>query len=486
MEGAERPNIVFILADDLGYGDVGVYNAKTRIPTPNLDRLAGEGMRFTDAHAPSAVCTPTRYALLTGRYAWRSRLSRGVLPPWGAPLIEAGRPTVGSLLREQGYRTACIGKWHLGWEWPTTDGRPAASGTNRLSNVDFSRPIADGPLTRGFDYYFGVDLPNYPPYCYIENDRTVGRPSVPNTPVFNRPGPMLPWWDWVNILPDVTRSAVRYIEDAVREEERRPFFLYFALTSPHFPVVPAPEFRGRSGAGEYGDFVHQTDWTVGQVLEALERTGVAGNTLVVFTSDNGPEVGEIRPGAYPRARESGHYSFGDWRGAKRDAWEGGHRVPFIVRWPGRIPAGRVRGETISHVDFLATVAEIVGTAVPESGGEDSASLLSLWRGETPGAPAHEAYVHHSGNGKLALRQGDWVFIDAPSGEDNGGANAEPAWLKEVRGYRPHAYPGELYNLAVDPGQAHNRYGEEPGRVAAMKTLLDRYRAEGRSVPRPRR
>jgi arylsulfatase A len=479
---AERPNIVFILAADLGYGDVGVYNPKSKIPTPNLDRLAAGGMRFTDAHAPSSVCTPTRYALLTGRYAWRSRLKSGVLPPWGAPLIESGRPSVGSLLQAEGYRTACIGKWHLGWTWPTKDGRPPSSASNRLSNVDFTRPIADGPITRGFDYYFGVDLPNFPPYCYLENDRTVGVPSVTNTPVFNRPGPMQPWWDWGNILPDITRSAVRYVEDAARAEPRRPFFLYFALTSPHFPVVPAAEFRGRSGAGDYGDFVVQTDWTVGRVLEALDRTGLAENTLVIFTSDNGPEVVEIKPGAYDRARNEGHFSFGDWRGTKRDVWEGGHRVPFIVRWPGRVPAGAVRSETVSHVDFLATVADVLGVAVPEGAGEDSASVLPLWRGEKPERPAHEAYVHHSGSGKLAIRQGDWVLIDAASGDDNG-RSGEPAWLKEARGYTANTYPGELYDLASDPGQVRNRYGEQPERVAAMKALLEKYRAEGRSVSR---
>jgi arylsulfatase A-like enzyme len=479
---SSRPNIVFILADDLGYGDLGVFNPQSKIPTPVLDRLAGEGMRFTDAHAPSAVCTPTRYAMLTGRYAWRSRLSRGVLPPWGAPLIEPGRPTVGSLLQAQGYRTACIGKWHLGWNWPTRDGAPPSSASNRLSNVDFSRPVTDGPITRGFDYYFGVDLPNFPPYCYLENDRTVGMPSVPNTPVFNRPGPMLPWWDWVNILPDVTRSAVRYIEDAARDEARRPFFLYLPLPSPHFPVVPAPEFKGKSGAGEYGDFVHQTDWTVGRVIEALKRTGAAENTLVVFTSDNGPEVAEIHPGAYQRAQEVGHFSAGGFRGAKRDAWEGGHRVPFIAWWPGKIPAGTVRAETISHVDFLATVADLLRVPVPENAGEDSASLLPLLLGQKPERPAHEAYVHHSGNGKLAIRQGDWVLIDAANVDENG-KNGEPGWLKTARGYKPHAFPGELYNLAVDPSQANNLYGQYPERVTALKELLERYKREGRSVPR---
>jgi arylsulfatase A len=250
-----KPNIVVILADDLGYGDVGCYNAQSKIPTPHLDRLAGEGMRFTDAHAPDAVCTPTRYGLLTGRYAFRSRLKSGVLEPWGQTLIEEGRLTLPSFLRQHGYATACIGKWHLGWDWPTTDGRPASS-KDGLGNVDFTKPIANGPTTRGFDYYFGTDVPNYPPYCFIENDRTLGVPSVPaplQRGAINRPGPMLPGWSLTNIMPELTRRAVGYVEDAA--QTRQPFFLYVPLTAPHYPIVPTPEFEGRSQAGQYGDFV---------------------------------------------------------------------------------------------------------------------------------------------------------------------------------------------------------------------------------------
>ncbi|MGE3819253.1 MAG: arylsulfatase, partial [Isosphaeraceae bacterium] len=356
-----KPNIVFILADDLGYGDLGLYDARSKIPTPNLDRLASQGMRFTDAHAPTAVCSPTRYAILTGRYAWRSPLKRGVLGPWDRPLISADRLTVASMLKERGYKTGCVGKWHLGWDWPTRDGAPARSGDDRLSNVDFRQVVANGPTTCGFDSYFGTDVPNYPPYCFIENDRTVGIPSEPDTGRaggFNRPGPMLPGWELVNVLPELTRRAVTWVEENARTGQ--PFFLYLPLTSPHFPVVPAPEFRGETQAGDYGDFVFQTDWTVGQVLDALRRSGVENDTLVIFTSDNGPEItGEVKPGAYDRAQEFGHFSMGELRGAKRDAWEGGHRVPFLARWPGKIAAGTVSEETICHVDFMATVAALI-------------------------------------------------------------------------------------------------------------------------------
>ncbi len=482
---AARPNIVFILADDLGYGDVGCYNPQSKIPTPHLDRLAAEGMRFTDSHAPTSVCTPTRYAILTGRYAWRSRLQRGVLGPWDQPLIAADRLTVASLLQQQGYATACVGKWHLGWTWPTRDGQPPRSGDDRLSNVDFTRPVADGPTTRGFDHYFGVDVPNYPPYCFINDNRTAGLPSAPDTgraDGFNRPGPMLPGWKLVNILPELTRHAVKWVEDSARS--KLPFFLYFALTSPHYPVVPAPEFKGKSGAGDFGDFVVQTDWTVGQILDALRRTGVADETLVIFTSDNGPEItGEVNPGAYDRARQFQHYSMGALRGAKRDTWEGGHRVPFLARWPGRIQPGTSSDETICHADFMATVAALLGTKLPPNAAEDSFNLLPVLLGETHPKPIREATVHHSGSGRFALRRGDWVLINAPSGDDNG-PRGEPQWLKDERGYPKNAPGGELFNVRDDTAERRNQFASHPEVVRDLKALLDRYQRDGRSTPGP--
>lgn len=483
---AEKPNIVFILADDLGYGDVGCYNPESKIPTPHLDRLAREGIRFTDAHAPDAVCTPTRYALLTGRYCFRSRLKTGVLWPWDPPLIEEGRLTVPAFLRQNGYATACIGKWHLGWSWPTKDGAPPQS-TNGIGNVDFTKPIGDGPTTRGFDWFFGVDLPNFPPYCFIENDRTMGLPSVPaplgraSGGTFNRPGPMVEGWNLTNIMPELTRRATRYIEDAARRAPPKPFFLYFSLTAPHYPVVPAPEFAGRSRAGAYGDFVVQVDASVGAVLEALERTGLATNTLVIFSSDNGPEVVEVVPGAYERIRQFGHYSMNGWRGAKRDVWEGGHRVPFIARWPGRIPAGAVNEETICLVDLLATCAALLGEELPPDAGEDSFNILPALLGQPGDGPIRSATILHSMFGKFAIRHGDWVFIDAPTGEDNR-RQGEPDWFKQQRGYKPHSFPGELYNLRTDPAQRHNLYGERPDMVERLKSLLERYKTGGRSAP----
>jgi arylsulfatase A len=304
LQASDLPNIVYVLADDLGYGDLGCYNPKSKIPTPRLDQFAAQGMRFTDAHSPSSVCTPTRYALLTGRYAWRTRLQRNVLGPWDKPLIAADRLTVGKLLQQHGYETACVGKWHLGQDYVTTDGKPVIGGAkNALSNVDFNQPIGDGPITRGFDHYFGTIVPNYPPYCFIENNRTVGVPTIPMSGAnFGIPGPTVPGWKLENILPELTTHSVRWIEEKAKTE--KPFFLYFALTSPHYPVVPAREFVGKTTVGAYGDFVHQTDWSIGQVLDALDRAGVSENTLVIVTSDNGSEItGEVNPGAYDRVQQ---------------------------------------------------------------------------------------------------------------------------------------------------------------------------------------
>lgn len=477
---AEKPpNIVFILADDLGYGDVSIYNPKSKIQTPHLDRLATEGVRFTDAHAPSSVCTPTRYSILTGRLAWRSPLKSGVLPPWGAPLIDEKRPTLPGFLKKNGYRTAAIGKWHLGWTWPTRDGQPPASGADRLSNVDFTKPITGGPTERGFDYYFGVDVPNYPPYVYIENDRSVGIPTEASGPIYNRPGPVLPGWDWTDVLPEITRRSVSYIEEAGKKCE--PYFLYVPLTSPHYPIVPSQEFRGKSGAGDYGDFVMQTDATVDSILNAIDRSGQAENTLVIFTSDNGPEVtGEVKPGVYDREKEYNHSSSGELRGAKRDLWEGGHRVPFIARWPGKIKAGTTSETIISHVDLFATAAAIIGHPVVPDAAEDSFNILPALLGETPAKAVRPATIHHGLNGSLAIRQGDWVFIDAPSGD----GNREPTWRKEEWKIQPHSEQAELFNLKTDPHQIHNLLGENRDKAHELKKLLDQIISCGRSTPGP--
>jgi arylsulfatase A len=477
--GDKQPNIVIILADDLGYGDLGCYNKDSKIPTPNLDKLATQGMRFTDAHSPSAVCSPTRYGLLTGRYPFRSPLKKGVVIQWGAPIIEPGRLTMAEMLRRAGYRTACIGKWHLGWTWATKDGKAPTTGADSLSNVDFTKTIANGPTTRGFDHYFGTDIPNFPPYCYIENDRTIGIPSVKSRPEFNRPGPMLPNWQWVDILPELSKRSGKFIEESAKQA--KPFFLYVPLTSPHYPVVPAKEWQGKTKVGDYGDFVAQTDAVVGEILAALEKNGVADNTVVIFTSDNGPEVvGEIGIGAYERMQRFRHASMGLLRGVKRDLWEGGHRVPFLVRWPGKIAPKSTSDETIGHTDFMATFAAILKTKLPNDAAEDSVDFSPAFRG---GKVTREGLIHASGSGKLALRQGDWVLIANATGEDNGKKFGEPDWYKKDRGYVAHEQPYELYNLRDDPQQKTNRHASETERTTRMLGVIERFQSEGRSVPK---
>src|SRR5574340_1294920 len=330
---AAPPNIVFILADDFGYGDLACQNPQSRIPTPNLDRLAGQGVRFTDAHSPSAVCTPTRYGVITGRYCWRSRLKSGVL--WGSSpnLIEPGRATVASVLKSRGYATGGVGKWHLG--------------LGDQETTDYSRPLHPGPVDHGFDYYYGIPASlDMEPYLYFENDRAVEQPTS-STPgknddgVFWRKGPMAPSFQFDQVLNTLTGKAT----DFIRRNAKRPFFLYFAMTGPHTPWVPRAEFRGKSKAGIYGDFVNEVDWSVGEVMKTLEAAGAAKNTLLMFTSDNGPERY-----AYDRIPKFGHYSMGDLRGVKRDAWEGGHRVPFLARWPGRIQPGSTSAEPVCLTD----------------------------------------------------------------------------------------------------------------------------------------
>jgi len=477
-----RPNIVYILADDMGFGDLGANNPDSKIPTPNLDRLATEGMRFTDAHAASAVCSPSRYGLLTGRYCWRTPLKRGVLWPWDPPLIEPDRMTVAKLLREQGYRTACIGKWHLGWTWATLDGEPACKGTDigvldraqrhaMESNIDYTKPMRGGPVDCGFDSYFGVDVPNFPPYTWFEDDHLLDAP-IEEKPdgMFGLPGKMKPGWALEKMVPAFVQRAEAYIEASGPE----PFFLYLPLTSPHTPIVPNEAFIGTSGAGLYGDFVCEVDWVVGQVMAALDRKGIADETLLIFTSDNGPEcIPAADGGAYEHARVHGHYSMAHLRGVKRDAWEGGHRVPFVARWPGVTPAGSVCDQLMGLIDLTATLAELFGFELAADDGQDSVSALPLLRGKLD-APVRDTLIYHSCHGKFAIRQGDWVFIDAPTGDDN----REPEWFKRERDYSDHDLPGELFDLGHDISQRDNVYDDCPDRISQMASDLAAFKAAG--------
>ncbi|MFY7954130.1 MAG: sulfatase family protein, partial [Armatimonadaceae bacterium] len=446
-------------------------NPASKIATPRIDALAREGVLATDAHAPASVCSPTRYGLLTGRYAWRGRLQRGVVAPWGAPILEEDRLNLAGFLRDQGYSTGCFGKWHLGWDWPTKDGKAPKPVNGGPTNVNFRRRIGGGPIDRGFDTYFGVDLPNFPPYCFIDQDRTVGIPQrhVEREGQINRPGPVIDGWKQEEILPKVIDRAAAWIREQARST--KPFFAYIPLTSPHYPLVPTDGWQGKSGAGVYGDFVQQTDHHVGQILDALE--GASSNTLVIFTSDNGAEPGEVEVGAYERIFRYGHDGRGGWRGVKRDNWEGGHRVPFVARWPGVLRAGSRSGQTICLTDLMATMAHRCGKLLPDNAAEDSFDMLPALQGR-PTPRRNIGTVHQKSSGGWGLRLGDWVYIDSPSGNDNG--RGEPASLAPP----PHGQAVELFNLATDPAQRENRAASEPRRVATMKRRLDELRARGRS------
>jgi len=479
-----RPNVVIILADDLGYGDVACYNSSSRIATPYLDQLAREGLRFLDAHTPCGVCSPTRYGLLTGRYPWRTELKTQVLWPYDKPLIARDRLTMPGMLKGYGYRTGCIGKWHLGWDWATTDGSkvnsqvrigdPQREIRNEFAKkILFDRPVAEGPITRGFDTYFGVDLPNFPPYAFIQNDRLLSKPTeMKPVQMFGWPGPMTPGWRLEGVLPEVTRRAVRFVQ----EHAATPYFLYLPLTGPHTPIAPDDEFVGESKAGKYGDFVQQVDWSVGQVMEAIRKSAAANDTIVIFTSDNGPENL-----TYPVLQEFGHSSMGELRGAKRMLWEGGHRVPFIAWGPGRVPAGKTEREVICLTDLMATVAAIVGHKLPNDAAEDSYDIGSVLFGKRRGdQPLREATVHHSMNNEYGLRQGDWVLIES---EKSAHGAAEPTWWREKHGITAHGLPAELFHLKEDLGETKNLYAQYPDRVKVMRGLLEKYKQDGRSVPK---
>ncbi len=450
------PNIVYVLADDLGWGDLRCYNPASAVPTPHADRLAREGLRFTDMHAPASVCTPTRYGILTGRYSWRTRLERGVLWGYSPNLIEPGRTTVASLLRSYGYSTAAIGKWHLG--------------LGEAEKTDYARPLHPSPVDHGFHYFFGIPASlDMDPYLYVENDRAVELPSAHtegrNQPrgVFWRPGAIAPSFRLEEVLPTLTQKAVAYIRERAG---RNPFFLYFALTAPHTPWLPNAPFRGRSRAGDYGDFVAQVDDSLGQILQALEDAGVAGNTLLIFSSDNGAHWTQEDQACFE------HRANGAWRGMKADIWEAGHRVPFLARWPGRIRAGTVSDQLGCLTDLMATVAEIVGAKLPRNAGEDSYSLLAAFVGH--GGARREAVVLHSGEGMFAVRQGPWKLV---LGLGSGGFS-EPKRLDPV----PGGPRGQLYHLGRDPGEAENLYAKHPDVVAHLQALLDTYRRQGFSRP----
>jgi len=473
------PNIVLILADDLGYGDVSSYNDQSKVQTPNVDRIAREGIRFTDGHSPSSVCSPTRYATLTGRYSWRSRLKLGVLQQYEPPLIEEGRLTWPAMLRKQGYATAGFGKWHLGWTWGAKEGGLRPDGPDWKEYVDFTKPITNGPTTRGFDYYFGMVGATPTDDALIENDRCLywrGRDKMP--PIAGIPPEMLnPWHDY-NSLPLLTKKVDWYIREHHRQHPTQPMFIYFALTAPHMPIIPTPQFRGKTSGGEVCDFVAQLDDTVGQVMRALDETGQADNTLLIFSSDNGsPCYADAKSKTFSIQKRYGHDPSRPWRGMKGDIWEGGHRVPLVARWPGKIPAGEVSTEIVSLVDLYATTAAITGAALPAEAAEDSYNVLPALLNQPRQTPIREATVQHSLIGTFAIRQGDWKLCTSLGS----GGFSDPQVVENPPPGEPKG--GQLYNLARDPGEKQNLYDQHPEVVARLSKLLRQYQEEPRTAPR---
>lgn len=485
---AQKPNIVIIYADDMGYGDLHCQNPTSKIPTPNLDQLASEGMRFTDAHSSSGICSPSRFALLTGQYHWRR--AHGIVNFFGPPMFKDSDVTLPQVLKNAGYTTACIGKWHLGWNWAFANDEPSGKRfywrkerkVYLLEDVDWNAPIAGGPLSRGFDYYFGDGTINFPPYAWVENDRFVEAPNdffefnqfekeVKEADWDSRPGPKVRGWDPYEVLPTITQKTLDWIAN---QNEDQPFFLYLALPSPHSPIIPNEEFLGKSEAGGYGDFVFQTDWVAGQILKALKERGLEDNTIVIFSSDNGPERY-----AFDRAEKYGHFSMGPFRGLKRDVWEGGHHVPFIVKWPGKIRPGSVSAEVISQVDIMATLADITQVALPENAAPDSYNFLPVLQEMDYHSPLREATVQNTYSGMWGLRKGKWFYINQPSGE----VSKMPESFKKLRGYTDFSTEGVLFDLETDPGQRKNLYDQHPEKVAEMEKILQRYREEGHSVSR---
>ncbi|MEX0928112.1 MAG: arylsulfatase, partial [Balneolales bacterium] len=465
---------------DMGYGDVGIYNHNSKIPTPHIDDLAREGMRFMDAHAPGAVCHPSRYGLLTGRYPFRTNTD---LWP-DQPVIGEGRMTIASLLRSQGYRTAMVGKWHLGFdESGSFDHSPSdevnAGNNTRTALRQYENPLPGGPVDRGFDSFFGIRAStDIPPYFYIREDRPLTSPTdfiesnysdgwSKIQGAFWRAGGIAPDLELIDVLPRFTEEAVRVIQGHEATNADQPIMLYVAYPAPHTPWLPTEPYEGRSGAGMYGDFMTMVDSNIGEILQVLEQSGLSEETLVIFTSDNGPVWYEEDTGRFD------HDSMGGLRGMKGDAFEGGHRMPFIIRWPGLVKAGSVTHQTVSFVDLMATIADLADTDLPDNAGEDSFSLLPVLLGnQQENAPIRPPVVSVSSQGVRAIQDGQWKLIGAlGSGGFTRPVHIEPG---------PGDPEGQLYNLMEDPGETNNLWHERPAVVDRFNNLLNELDQSGRS------
>lgn len=465
-----RPNIVLIYADDMGYDAVSAYNDEMGMDTPNIDRLTRQGMMFTDAHSTSAVCSPSRYSLLTGRYHWRTRLKSFIVGKWERPLIKDERLTMPELVQQAGYDTAMFGKWHLGWNWPAKNGGT----TSDPDRMDFDDRVTGGPVDHGFDYYFGDDVPNWPPYAWRENDLVLGEITTTMDEWEMkgvREGPAAEDWSFEAVLPELTERSVAYIRE--RSEKEKPFFLYFSMTSPHVPFAVSDRFRGKTGITTFTDWLYETDWAVGRLLEVLKQSGQAENTLVIFTADNGtPGNAELE-----KHESKGVHLRHHWRGEKADVYEGGHRVPFVVRWPGQVEPGTRADQVISQVDVMATLADVTEQKLPPDAGEDSVSLLPLLKNPSREKPLHDAVVCHSVDGYYAVRMGNWK---ASFCRGSGSWHSPTEKETKKRGLPPV----QLYNLDQDPKETNNLQKKHPGRVKKMRSWLRDVVERGRSTPGP--
>ena len=472
---ADRPNVVIILADDLGIGDVSAYNEHSAWETPNIDRMAANGMSFADAHTGSAMCTPTRYGIMTGRYAWRTSLKRAGYNGYSTPMIEDERFTIAELFKGEGYQTAIVGKWHMGWNWSLKGKQMETFDDRTVPVIDFSKPIKNGPESQGFIYSYGtIASLSSPPFVWVENSMPTALPSEISVnydeKAFWRKGPKADDFDHVEVLGDITDRSIQYIGQQSQNEA--PFFLYVAMTAPHAPIIPKSEWIGKSKVSAYGDFVLQVDYEAGRILNAIEANGIAENTLVFFTSDNGQSPrADFDDDELPLANHKGSYIY---RGKKFDIFEGGHRVPFIASWPGKIKRGSTSDEVICTTDFMATAAEMLDVELKDDTAEDSISFLPVLLGEKYTQPLREATVHHSSEGRFAIRQGDWKLILWPGS----GGWAFPATEEDMKGLPRF----QLYNLAKDPGEMTNLESKYPERVKSLKALLTQYVQEGRSTP----
>ena len=490
-ESGGRPNIVLILADDLGYGDVGCYNPKSRIPTPNLDRLGAEGMRFTDAHSPATVCTPSRYGLMTGQMAFRIPGGGRVFTGAGGPsLIAEDRLTLPEMLREAGYATAAFGKWHVGMTFRDKDGNSIdEDGLNAVKRIDYSRRIGGGPIDHGFDRFFGTACCPTTDwlYAFIDGDRVLTPPTGPldKTPLpkhpyakDNRPGMVAPDFDLEEVDLMFLKKSQAFLEEHVKRSPDRPFFLYHATQTVHLPSFPADRFKGKTRSGPHGDFIFEMDWVVGQLLATLERLGVVENTVVMFSSDNGPEVLSV----YHMRRDHDHDGARPWRGMKRDNWEGGHRVPLIVRWPGKVQPGSTTDQLTSLTDVMATVAAIVGSNLPVDAAEDSHNMLPALLGQARGPIRQYILLQGFGGARyLAIRRGKWKYLDH---KGSGGNRYESHPM--LKAYMlPDTAPGalgQLYDLETDPGETMNVSFEHPQIAKELKSKLEEFKESGRSAP----